>query len=58
MNGYTFSWGADVSEKGFGYRDALAIVPEDEYTIQNLERIVKDLTMLVLLELAMPLIHL
>ena len=43
-------------EKGFGYRDALAIVPEDEYTIQNLERIVKDLTMLVLLELAMPLI--
>jgi bleomycin hydrolase len=35
MNGYTFGWGADVSEKGFGYRDALAIVPEDESTIQK-----------------------
>jgi bleomycin hydrolase len=33
MNGYTFAWGADVSEKGFGYRDALAILPEDESTI-------------------------
>ena len=21
LNGYTFAWGADVSEKGFGYRD-------------------------------------
>ena len=35
MKGYTFGWGADVSEKGFGYRDALAIVPEDESTIQK-----------------------
>ena len=35
MNGYTFAWGADVSEKGFGYRDALAILPEDESTIQK-----------------------
>jgi len=35
MNGYTFGWGADVSEKGFGYRDALAIVPADESTIQK-----------------------
>ena len=35
MNGYTFGWGADVSEKGFGYRDALAILPEDESTIQK-----------------------
>ena len=35
MNGYTFGWGADVSEKGFGYRDALAIIPEDESTIQK-----------------------
>ncbi len=35
MNGYTFAWGADVSEKGFGYRDALAILPEDESTIKK-----------------------
>ncbi len=33
--GYTFAWGADVSEKGFSARDALAIVPEDESTIQK-----------------------
>ena len=33
MSGYTFAWGADVSEKGFAYRDALAILPEDESTI-------------------------
>lgn len=35
MNGYTFAWAADVSEKGFSARDALAIVPEDESTIQE-----------------------
>ena len=35
MNGYTFAWGADVSEKGFGYRNALAILPEDESTIKK-----------------------
>ena len=35
MKGYTFAWGADVSEKGFGYRDALAILPEDESTIKK-----------------------
>ena len=33
--GYTFAWGADVSEKGFNYRDALAILPEDESTIKK-----------------------
>ncbi|MDA8714872.1 aminopeptidase, partial [Flavobacteriales bacterium] len=33
-NGYTFAWGADVSEKGFSFRDALAILPEDESTIK------------------------
>lgn len=27
-NGYTFAWGADVSEKGFMRADGLAIVPE------------------------------
>ena len=35
MKGYTFAWGADVSEKGFGYRNALAILPEDESTIKK-----------------------
>lgn len=35
MNGYTLAWGADVSEKGFSPRDALAIVPADESTIQE-----------------------
>ena len=34
-NGYTFAWGADVSEKGFSSRDALAIVPKDESTISS-----------------------
>ncbi|CAG5078500.1 C1 family peptidase [Parvicella tangerina] len=34
-NGYTFAWGADVSEKGFSYRDALAINPEDPSTIKT-----------------------
>lgn len=33
--GYTFAWGADVSEKGFNYRDGLAILPEDESTIEK-----------------------
>jgi bleomycin hydrolase len=34
-SGYTFAWGADVSEKGFSYKDGLAILPEDESTIQK-----------------------
>lgn len=34
-NGYTFAWGADVSEKGFSFRDGLAINPEDPSTIQT-----------------------
>jgi bleomycin hydrolase len=32
--GYTIAWGADVSEKGFSFRNGLAIVPEDLSTIQ------------------------
>lgn len=32
-NGYSVAWGADVSEKGFSFRDGLAIVPKDESTI-------------------------
>ncbi len=35
MKGYTFAWGADVSEKGFSSKDALAILPVDEETIQK-----------------------
>lgn len=35
MNGYTWAWAADVSEKGFSFRDALAIVPEDPSTIRK-----------------------
>jgi len=34
-NGFTFAWGADVSEKGFSARDALAILPADESTIEK-----------------------
>jgi bleomycin hydrolase len=33
-NGFTIAWGADVSEKGFNFRDGIAIVPEDESTIE------------------------
>ncbi len=33
--GYTFAWGADVSEKGFSHRKGLAIVPEDERTAKR-----------------------
>ncbi len=33
-SGYTVAWGADVSEKGFNFREGLAIVPEDPSTIQ------------------------
>jgi bleomycin hydrolase len=32
--GYTFAWGADVSEKGFAFREGLAILPEDPSTIE------------------------
>ncbi|MCO1498183.1 hypothetical protein M3M48_09160, partial [Limosilactobacillus reuteri] len=28
-NGYSVAWGADVSEKGFSFRNGLGIVPED-----------------------------
>lgn len=29
-NGFTFAWGSDVSEKGFSFKNGLAIVPENE----------------------------
>ena len=34
-NGYTIAWGADVSEKGFNFRQGIALVPEDPSTIQT-----------------------
>jgi bleomycin hydrolase len=33
MNDYSIAWGSDVSEKGFSFKNGLAIVPEDEATI-------------------------
>ncbi len=33
MDGYSIAWGSDVSEKGFSFKNGLAIVPEDEATI-------------------------
>lgn len=32
--GYTIAWGADVSEKGFSFRNGIALVPEDPSTIE------------------------
>lgn len=34
-NGYSVGWAADVSEKGFSFRDGLAIVPEDEDALKT-----------------------
>lgn len=34
-NGYGIAWAADVSEKGFSFRDGVAIVPENEASIQK-----------------------
>lgn len=31
MNGYTIAWAADVSERGFSFKDGLAIVPEKDF---------------------------
>jgi bleomycin hydrolase len=33
-NGYTLAWGADVSEKGFSFKNGIALVPENLATIQ------------------------
>ena len=30
MNGYTIAWGSDVSEKGFSWKNGVAIVPDEE----------------------------
>jgi len=31
-NGYTVAWGADISEKGFSWKDGVAIIPEEKLT--------------------------
>jgi bleomycin hydrolase len=33
-NGFSVAWGADVSEKGFSFRNGIAIIPEDPSTIE------------------------
>lgn len=39
MNGYPIGWGADVSEKGFSWRNGVAIVPdEDKPDIAGMEK--------------------
>ncbi len=39
MNGYSVGWGADVSEKGFSWKNGLAIVPdEDKPEIAGMEK--------------------
>ncbi len=35
QKGYTVAWAADVSEKGFNYREGLAVVPENEDQIKK-----------------------
>lgn len=35
-NGYTMAWGADVSEKGFSFKNGIALVPEDLNTISSI----------------------
>ena len=32
--GYTLAWGADVSEKGFSFRNGIAVVPENSASIE------------------------
>jgi bleomycin hydrolase len=34
-NGYTVAWAADVSEKGFSFRDGLGIVPENDTLVKK-----------------------
>lgn len=36
-NGYTLAWAADVSEKGFNFKDGLAIVPEKDWADMSAE---------------------
>jgi len=40
MNGYTVAWAADVSEKGFSWKNGVAIVPNED--IENLDGMERD----------------
>ncbi|MBV8254689.1 MAG: aminopeptidase [Chitinophaga sp.] len=37
MNGYTIAWAADVSEKGFNFKEGLAIVPDKDWSDMSAE---------------------
>lgn len=39
MNGYSIAWGADVSEKGFSFKNGVAIVPDVEWADVKKEKI-------------------
>lgn len=39
MNGYSVAWGADVSEKGFSFKNGVAIVPNVEWSDVKKEKI-------------------
>lgn len=39
MNGYSVAWGADVSEKGFSFKNGVAVVPDLDWTDVKKEKI-------------------
>lgn len=39
MNGYSVAWGADVHEKGFSFKDGVAIVPDVDWNMVKKEKI-------------------
>ncbi|MCW3102989.1 MAG: pepC [Bacteroidetes bacterium] len=39
MNGYSIAWGADVSEKGFSFKNGVAVVPDVDWTDIKKEKI-------------------
>ncbi|MFL5762349.1 MAG: C1 family peptidase [Bacteroidia bacterium] len=39
MNGYTVAWGADVSEKGFSFKNGIAVVPDVDWSSIKKEKI-------------------
>jgi bleomycin hydrolase len=39
MNGYSIAWGADVSEKGFSFKNGVAVVPDVDWTDVKREKI-------------------
>ncbi len=39
MNGYSIAWGSDVSEKGFSFKNGVAIVPDVDWTSIKKEKV-------------------